>query len=58
MSDPFTPAWLRDEPRATAFLPLAFRDPAARRRAVEDAALRPIAPAVHAAIAAQEARRP
>ena len=58
MSDPFTPAWLRAEPRATAFMPLGFRDPDARRRAVEEAARRPIAPAVHAAIAAQEARRP
>ncbi len=58
MSDAFTPAWLRGETRATALLPLAFRDPEQRRRAVAAAAQRPIDPAVHAAIAAQEARRP
>ena len=58
MADPFTPAWLRGEPRATALLPLAFRDPAQRRQAVAAAARRPIDPAVHAALAAQEARRP
>lgn len=58
MTDAFTPAWLRGEPRATHFLPLAFRDPAARRAAVADAAQRPIDPAVHAALAAQEGRRP
>jgi bacillithiol biosynthesis cysteine-adding enzyme BshC len=56
--DAFTPSWLRGEPRATALLPLAFRDPEQRRRAVDAAALRPIDPAVHAAIVAQEARRP
>ncbi len=58
MSDAFTPAWLRDETRATAMLPLAFRDPEQRRQAVDEAARRPIDPAVHAAIVAQEARRP
>jgi bacillithiol biosynthesis cysteine-adding enzyme BshC len=58
LPDAFTPAWLRNEPRATALLPLAFRSPDHRLQAVTAASHRPIAPAVHAALVAQEARRP
>lgn len=54
----FTPSWLAAEPAATALMPRDFDDVEARLRAVARARARPIDPAVVAALAAQEARRP
>ncbi len=56
-SSAFTPAWLAREPRALALLPDRFRDPAARRAAVE-AAARPVAPALIDALVARNAHAP
>ncbi len=56
MTRPFTPAWLADEPAATAFLPRAYGDAVARAAAVERAPT--IDRAVMDAIRRQEALRP
>jgi len=58
LGDSFTPAWLRGEARATELLPRAFTDASGRRAAVGQAARRGMRPEVHAALVAQEARRP
>lgn len=54
----FSAAWLAGDERALAFLPDRYRRPDERRRAVEAASRRSIAPALFEAIAARNASLP
>ncbi len=56
MASSFSASWLRGEPRALDFLPDRFRHRSARAEAVAAAASRPLSPALHEALVAQNAR--
>ncbi|HYH97958.1 MAG TPA: bacillithiol biosynthesis cysteine-adding enzyme BshC [Hyalangium sp.] len=56
MTSSFSSAWLRGDPRALSFLPDRFRHRASRAEAVAAASTRSLAPALHEALVARNAR--
>ncbi len=56
MASSFSASWVRGDPRALEFLSDRYRHRAARAEAVAAAAARPVAPALHAALVARNAR--